>query len=57
MARILVNDNSRAALELKNHLQPLGHQIIYTDFHGEEAVKKADEFNPDLILMDIMLKG
>ena len=53
MARILVNDNSRAALKLKNHLQALGHQIIYTDFHGEEAVKKAEELDADLFLMTI----
>jgi PAS domain S-box-containing protein len=31
----------------------MGHQIIYTDFHGEEAVKKAEELDADLFLMNI----
>ncbi|MBI5458813.1 PocR ligand-binding domain-containing protein [Methanobacterium sp.] len=53
MARILVNDNSSAALDLKDNLQTMGHQIVYTDFHGAEAVRKAEELDADLFLMNI----
>ena len=53
MARILVNDNSSAAWKLKDNLQIMGHQIIYTDFHGEKAAQKAEELRVDLFLMNI----
>lgn len=53
MARILVNDNSSAARKLKDNLQIMGHQIIYTDFHGEKAAQKAEELKVDLFLMNI----
>ncbi len=53
MAKLLVNDNSNAALKLKDNLQIRGHQIIYTDFHGEKAFQKAEELKVDLFLMNI----
>jgi len=31
----------------------MGHQIVYTDFHGAEAVRKAEELDADLFLMNI----
>lgn len=52
MARILVNDNSSAGRNLKDNLQTSGHQIIYTDVHGENAVRKAEELKADLLLMN-----
>jgi CheY-like chemotaxis protein len=35
----------------------LGYSVLGIVGTGEEAIKKADELFPDLILMDIMLKG
>ena len=52
MARILVNDNSSAGRNLKDNLQTSGHQILYTDVHGENAVRKAEELKADLLLMN-----
>lgn len=58
MARILiVEDESIEAMNLKNSLHSMNHEVIYTASSGEEAVEKTLELEPDLILMDIVLKG
>lgn len=57
-ARILiVEDEGIEALDLQQRLTSLGYiapDIVPT---GEEAVQKAAETSPDLVLMDIMLHG
>ncbi len=57
-ARILiVEDEGIEALDLQQRLTSQGYiapDIITT---GEEAIKKARETSPDLVLMDIMLQG
>lgn len=58
MARIfVVEDESIVALNLQNRLRNLGYDIAGTAPSGEEAVRKCEETRPDLVLMDIMLKG
>ncbi len=37
-------------------LQKLGYEVPGVAFSGEEAVKKAKEIRPDLVLMDIVLE-
>ena len=54
---LVVEDEMITALDIKLRLEDFGYNVPGTIAYGEEAVKKADEFNPDLILMDIMLKG
>jgi CheY-like chemotaxis protein len=57
-ARILVvEDESLVALDIRNTLERLGYAVPATVFSGEDAVKKAEELQPDLVLMDIMLAG
>jgi two-component system cell cycle sensor histidine kinase/response regulator CckA len=57
-ARILVvEDDSIIALELEDRLQILGYDVCAKSSSGEDAVKKANELRPDLILMDILLAG
>ncbi|HBX22169.1 MAG TPA: hybrid sensor histidine kinase/response regulator [Desulfotomaculum sp.] len=57
-ARILiVEDEGIEALDLQYRLQGLGYCVPDIAFTGEEAVKKAEEISPDLVLMDIMLPG
>ncbi|MBI3815776.1 MAG: response regulator [Nitrospinae bacterium] len=54
---LIVEDESIIAKDLKNRLERLGYEIPAAVQSGEEAVKKAKELHPDLVLMDIMLRG
>ena len=57
-AKILIVENEGiVAMDLKSRLQNLGYDVPDIALSGEEAVKKAREIQPDLALMDIMLKG
>ena len=57
-ARILiVEDEGILALDVQQRLTSLGYPLPDIASTGEEAVKKAAERLPDLILMDIMLPG
>ncbi|MBI4286002.1 MAG: PAS domain S-box protein [Chloroflexi bacterium] len=57
-ARILiVEDEGIEALDIRRRLVSLGYPTPEIVFSGEDAIKKADELRPDLILMDIMLHG
>ncbi|MDO8870108.1 MAG: response regulator [Methanobacteriaceae archaeon] len=58
MARILiVEDEGIGAMDLKYTLEALGHEVVYIACRGEEAIEKSLELLPDLVLMDIILKG
>ncbi len=54
---LIVEDESIVALNLQTRLKSLGYQVAGMAASGEEAVKKCGETMPDLVLMDIMLKG
>lgn len=55
--RIMVVDDEEDILTLvKEILEGEGYQVICVD-NGEEAVIKAVEMHPDLILLDIMMPG
>lgn len=57
-ARILVvEDEKIVARDIKNRLKSLGYTVPAIVSSGEEAIKKAEEIRPDLVLMDIVLKG
>jgi PAS domain S-box-containing protein len=57
-ARILVvEDDSIIAMELEDRLQRLDYDVLAVTASGEDAVVKASELRPDLVLMDIRLKG
>ena len=57
-ARILiVEDESVVALDIQDRLQSLGYQVVARVASGQRAIDLAFEHLPDLILMDIMLKG
>ncbi len=46
-----------AALDLRNQLRRLGYQVSGLAISGEEALRLARDSKPDLVLMDISLKG
>jgi two-component SAPR family response regulator len=54
---LIVEDESSTVLDLKTILRNLGHNIVAVASSGEEAIKGARDLNPDLILIDIKLKG
>lgn len=54
---LVVEDESILALLIKNKLKNWDYKVVDWVDTGEEAVKKAIETKPDLILMDIVLKG
>jgi signal transduction histidine kinase len=54
---LIAEDEKLIALDIQNTLQKLGYKVAGIVDSGEEAVKKTGEWHPDLILMDIVLKG
>ena len=54
---LVVEDESMVAIDIQNTLIKLGYDAPAIAFSGEEALKKVEEIKPDLILMDIILKG
>lgn len=57
-ARILVvEDESIVALDIRNTLRRLGYQVVGVADTGHEAVSCAADKRPDVVLMDIRLRG
>ncbi|MDA2919005.1 response regulator [Desulfobacterota bacterium AH_259_B03_O07] len=57
-ARIMVvEDESIVAKSIRNMLKELGYKVSAVASSGEEAIKKAVKLSPNLVLMDIVLKG
>ena len=54
---LIVEDEMITALGIQEHLERLGYTVPTIACSGEEAVTAAAETQPDLILMDIRLKG
>ena len=54
---LIVEDEIITAKDIKESLQDMGYTVIAVVSSGEEAIKKINEDNPDLVLMDIMLQG
>jgi len=57
-ARIqIVEDEKIVAMDIQDRLESFNYTISELAVSGEEAIKKAADTNPNLVLMDIMLKG
>jgi len=54
---LIVEDEYIIAIDLKKILVKLGYEVTSFVGKGEEALIKAEQEKPDLILMDIMLHG
>ncbi|MDZ7261538.1 MAG: PAS domain S-box protein [candidate division KSB1 bacterium] len=58
MAKVLVvEDENIVAMDIQNTLKKLGYVVTAIASSGEEAIQKAAETQPELVLMDIVLKG
>jgi PAS domain S-box-containing protein len=54
---LVVEDESIVALDIKTRLVGLGYTVVGMVPSGEEAVQKVADTSPDLVLMDINLRG
>jgi signal transduction histidine kinase len=54
---LVVEDESVTAMEIQASLERMGHSVVGVVNSGEKAIKKAEEAEPDLIMMDIHIKG
>jgi len=54
---LIVEDDRITAEDIRLSLGDLGYSVLGIASSGEEAIKKAQELRPDLVLMDIVLKG
>jgi PAS domain S-box-containing protein len=54
---LLVEAEPIDALDIKQVLESFNYKVLYITSYGEEAIKKAQELLPDIVLMDIILKG
>ncbi len=54
---LVVEDDNIVVMELRDRLQGMGYAVCAVASYGEEAIQKAGEARPDLVLMNIRLKG
>lgn len=54
---MVVEDENIVAMDIENSLISLGYQVVGVASTGEDAIDMAGETRPDLVLMDIMLRG
>jgi len=54
---LIVEDESIVAKDIQLILRKLGYNVVAICSNGEDALRAVEEHTPELILMDIMLKG
>jgi CheY-like chemotaxis protein len=54
---LIVEDENIIALDIRSMLEDLGYMVSAIVSSGEESIQKASKMKPDLVLMDIKLKG
>lgn len=54
---LVVEDEMITARAIEKSLQDLGYDVVDTISHGERAIERITYEQPDVILMDIRLKG
>lgn len=54
---LVVEDEHIVAMGVKRMIKNMGYTLVGVASSGEDAINKAENTFPDLVLMDIMLKG
>lgn len=54
---LVVEDESIVSKDIQHSLKKLGYNVVGAASTGEKAIELAAEMKPDIVLMDIMLKG
>lgn len=53
----IVEDDTIIALTIQGRLKQFGYEVVGRASTGEDAIAKIKELQPDLVLMDIHIKG
>ena len=54
---MIVEDENIIALDIRSIVEQLGYMVSAIVSSGEESIRKASKIKPDLVLMDVKLKG
>jgi DNA-binding NarL/FixJ family response regulator len=54
---LIVETEAITAMDLKNTLENMEFEVVSTVSTGKEAILKAEELKPDILLMDMALNG
>ncbi len=54
---ILVVDDPNSAQDIQNRLQQMSYDVVALTATADEVITRTDELRPDIILMDVRLKG
>ena len=54
---LIIEDEAIIALNIQNMLETKGYEVCDIGKTADEAVRLTEKHNPDLILIDIILKG
>lgn len=54
---VVVEDEALIRLDIVETLEDAGYEVVGQAGTGEEAIEKANEFEPDLIVMDVKMPG
>jgi CheY-like chemotaxis protein len=54
---LIAEDEAIVAMDIKTRLQRFGYRVTSVVSTGQDAICRAEELRPELILMDIMLHG
>ncbi len=54
---LIVEDEGVVAKDIQGRLERLGYAVVGIAYSGDEAVETAGRLSPDLVLMDIKLRG
>jgi response regulator NasT len=55
MKIVIADDESIIRMDLKETLEAAGHQVVGEAANGQEAVKMAEELQPDAVLLDVKM--
>ena len=54
---LIVEDEQIVAADLEGKLNRIGHQVVGMASSGEDAIALARDLQPELVLMDVRLRG
>ena len=54
---MIVEDEGIIAMDIRNQLESFGYEVVATAFSGGQAITLAAEHRPEVVIMDIVLKG
>ena len=54
---LIVEDEALVAQQIEEELQGVGYEVVSQVSYGEKVLDEVKKCHPDLVLMDIMLKG